>query len=53
MATWRSIITDAMENYDEVWEDVEYCTLSEEELDVKFDNGYGGTRGAPFTLWTN
>ena len=27
-------------------------TLTPEEFDLKFDPGYGGTNGVPFTLWT-
>ena len=34
------------------WENVVKCTLTEAELDVPFDSGYGGSRGKPFTLWT-
>jgi hypothetical protein len=51
MTTWRKLITEAMVP-DDSWENVVSCTLSDEELDVEFDDGYGGTRGVPFTLWT-
>lgn len=27
-------------------------TLSEDELDVEFDAGYGGANGKPFTAWS-
>ena len=27
-------------------------TLTEKELDVEFDNGFGGEEGQPFTTWT-
>lgn len=28
------------------------CTLSDTELDVEFDNGFGGSCGKPFTAWS-
>lgn len=48
--TWRKEIADHLENYP--GEEVIACTLSEDELDVKFDSGYGGTYGEHFTVWT-
>ncbi len=27
-------------------------TLSEESMDVEFDDGYGGSEGKPFTAWS-
>jgi hypothetical protein len=50
--TWKELITDAMENSKESWDDVVSCTLTENELEKKFDGGYGGSEGKPFTLWT-
>lgn len=52
-ATWREMITWAMEKHNETWTNVEHCTLSQEELDVVFDSGYGGVEGKPFTVWTS
>ena len=51
MATWRIQITEAMEP-EESWDDVVDMTLTEEQLDREFDDGYGGTEGDPFLLWT-
>jgi hypothetical protein len=50
--TWRILINDCLSGHNEIWEDVVKCTLSEMELDEKFDDGYGGSEGKPFTLWT-
>lgn len=50
--TWRRLISRVLENNGETWEDVEHSTLTEAEYDEKFDNGYGGTEGCPFTVWT-
>lgn len=36
----------------ETRKDIISYTLTEEELDIPFDDGYGGTEGKPFTLWT-
>lgn len=52
MTTWRKAITEALELSHETWEDVVSNTLSEEELDKPFDDGWGGPCGLPFTLWT-
>lgn len=51
--TWRKQILHEMEERRESWGTVESCTLSDEELDVEFDAGYGGANGKPFTLWTD
>ncbi len=50
--TWRKLITEAMDYIGEDWSDVVAMTLTAEQLDVKFDAGYGGAEGVPFTLWT-
>ena len=52
MTTWRKMIIYSLQGNKESWDDVKTCTLTEEELDVEFDNGYGGSNGKPFTMWT-
>jgi hypothetical protein len=52
METWKQLIEIAMREHSESWNDVESCTLTEEELNVPFDIGYGQSEGSPFTLWT-
>lgn len=52
MTTWKILISEAFEGNDS-WESVIRCTASEAELNIEFDNGYGGARGIPFTLWTH
>ena len=49
---WREDLTGALSLNGETWADVEAHTLTDEQLDARFDHGYGGTEGAPFTLWT-
>ena len=49
---WRNAIAESMAFFNETWDDIEAITLSDEELDRQFDNGYGGTEGEPFTIWT-
>ena len=47
MPTWRKLIAAA------AGEDrIIFCTLSDSELDVKFDDGFGGHEGQPFTAWS-
>lgn len=52
MTTWRKGITQALNEKGESWEDVEYCTLSDAELDEEFYDGCGRANGTPFTVWT-
>jgi hypothetical protein len=52
MATWRELISAELENAGESWADVVWNTLTDEQLDAKFDNGYGGTEGEKFGMWT-
>jgi hypothetical protein len=52
MTTWRQLIEYAMKLNEETFEDVVFCTLTDDELDVLFDAGFGSSEGKPFTLWT-
>jgi hypothetical protein len=51
MTTWRQELENACEltkdNFDSL-----VVTLSENELDVEFYDGYGGSEGLPFTAWS-
>lgn len=42
-----------MEEFEKRGEDFSkmVTTLTEEELEAEFDDGWGGTQGAPFTAW--
>lgn len=48
MATWRELIGKALNDGDVLISN----TLSEEEMDCKFDDGYGGEEGLEFTAWS-
>jgi len=50
--TWRVLILDEMAKYNESFDDVVLCTITDEELDISFDAVYGHVQGKPFTLWT-
>lgn len=50
--TWREGITKELANHGETWADIEKCTLTDEELDVEFNNGYGRSKGKHFTAWS-
>jgi len=52
MTSWKELIGEVLKYRKETWEDVVFCTLTEAELNVQFDDGYGGTEGKPFALWT-
>lgn len=51
--TWRKMIEEEMASNDDREIGQFVCTLTNEELDIEFDNGYGGIEGAPFTAWTD
>ena len=50
--TWKKLIEEAMAFHAESMSDVVSCTLSQEEMNEEFYDGYGGSEGKPFTLWT-
>ena len=50
--TWRKEIDIALKERNESFDSVVCCTLSEEELDYQFNDGFGWPNGLPFTLWT-
>ena len=50
--TWRELITEELKSKGEKFTDLVSNTLTDVELDTKFDSGYGGTEGLPFTAWT-
>lgn len=52
METWRKMIDEKLKSNKETWDSVESNTLTEEEMDIKFETGYGGSEGVPFTVWT-
>jgi hypothetical protein len=52
LATWRRLLTEAMAEHGETLSDVVANTMTDEQMDVKFDDGFGGTKGIPFTVWT-
>ena len=61
MTTWRKEITEEMNHnndslscvVDTIVGDIEYHEVSKDGwLDREFDQGYGGTKGHPFIIWT-
>lgn len=50
---WRELIQNEMAENADRWENVIQCTLSENQLDERFESGFGGTNGIPFTTWTH
>ena len=49
--TWRKMFEEVFADTGDTFETTK-ITLSQEELDVEFDDGYGGTNGKPFTAWS-
>ncbi len=52
MTTWKEEILDEMKRVGESFEDFETTTLTAEDFNLEFDNGYGSPEGKAFTLWT-
>lgn len=50
--TWRALLTEALKERGEDWDAVVHTTLTQTQMDVQFDNGYGAPEGVPFALWT-
>ena len=49
---WKKLISEEMANRGESFDDVESNTLTDDEMLIQFNNGYGSTEGKPFTVWT-
>lgn len=49
--TWRKELAVMMESNMDLCDYV--CTLSEEEMDIVFDDGFGIEEGLAFTAWTD
>ena len=52
MVSWKELILKEMVYYKETWDDVISCTLSQDELNEKFDDMSALEEGSPFTVWT-
>lgn len=52
MTTWRKEITLRMKLNNDTDINNYISTLTEDELDTWFGNGYGLREGMPFTVWT-
>lgn len=50
--SWYELLSKALKENEEAWEDVVFHTLSDADLHQAFDTGFGGSRGKAFTLWT-
>lgn len=50
VTTWRHKLKDAFERTGDDFNKIE-TTLSDGEMDVQFDDGYGSDEGMSFTVW--
>ena len=50
MDNWYKMLKEIMEEDKEDFSQKK-CTLTDEELKIEFDSGYGGSEGVPFTAW--
>jgi hypothetical protein len=50
---WNELIVENMEKYGETMKDeIGHAPLGDDWVYERFDDGYGGINGCPFTLWT-
>tara|TARA_R110000868_G_scaffold302443_2_gene562967 strand:- start:237 stop:500 length:264 start_codon:yes stop_codon:yes gene_type:complete len=49
---WAELISKEMKENNDALIDIVFCTLTNEEMVEKFNDGYGGSEGKPFTCWT-
>jgi hypothetical protein len=50
--TWKEQLDEALKDRGESWSDVEANTMTDAEMSEVFDDGYGGSEGCDFTVWT-
>ena len=50
---WRNEIIKKMAENGESLDDMISSTLTADEMSNVFDDGFGGSEGHPFTVWTN
>lgn len=50
MTSWTNDLKEAFKTTGDDYSKM-ITTLSDEELNVRFDDGFGGTEGPPFTAW--
>ena len=51
MTTWRKELENVCARGGDKFEDLAH-TMTAEELDTEFDDGYGAPEGVPFTAWS-
>ena len=52
ITTWRKLLKIALQQVKESFKDIIEITLTDEELDAEFNDGFGGEEGRSFTAWT-
>lgn len=50
--TWRELITEEMNEREELWSDIVKAVFSSGDEDTQFNCGYGCEEGSAFTVWT-
>ena len=50
--TWRELLQQAFDSHGDSFAQIESSTMTDAQMDTKFDNGYGAPEGCEFTVWT-
>lgn len=52
VTNWKTQLDKTLQMHNESWKNVEANTMTAADMEKMFDDGYGGTEGCPFTVWT-
>lgn len=52
MENWKTLLDETLKENGDSWDNIEANTMTEVDMAKKFDSGYGGINGCPFTMWT-
>jgi len=50
--TWKKELEATLWAVGETLADIESNTMSEKDMNTRFDSGFGGSEGCAFTVWT-
>jgi len=53
MANWKDMLLEKLAENNETLDDIISNTMTDEEMVLEFDDGYGCAEGIPFTVWTS
>lgn len=52
MANWKELLDEAFTSSGDSWQDVEFNSMTQEQMEKEFYDGYGAIEGCAFGIWT-